>query len=122
MKRKILIVEDDKDTARLLDVIVKSAGFESKIVNDGEEALDIIEEYHPDLVLLDLMMPKVHGFAVCKQIRDNRNYDDIKILIVSAKSFTADMKKAEELGANGYLTKPFRKAELIDEMNKLLGA
>ena len=120
MTKKVLIVDDDKDSARLLEVIVSALGYEVKKLFDGSAAEATIMEYQPYLILLDLMMPKVHGYMILQQLRVNPKLAQIKVIIVSAKSYQADKNKALELGANGYITKPFRRAELEAEVKRLL--
>jgi DNA-binding response OmpR family regulator len=120
MSKKVLIVDDDKDSARLLEVIVSSLGHQVKKLADGSEVEKTMLEFQPSLVLLDLMMPKIHGYTVLQKVRTNPALSNIKIIIVSAKSYQADKNKAMELGAHGYVTKPFRRADLEAEIKRLL--
>ena len=114
---KALIVEDDPDITTLLTYILKKEGFTVTSVSDGETALSIVNEFKPDVVLLDLMLPKINGFEVCHRIKENIKTKDIKIVVVSAKNYHADINRAKKLGADEYLVKPFAKEDLIKILN-----
>ena len=109
-KQKILIVDDDNNIAELVALYLTKECFETKIVNDGEEALKQFHIFHPDLILLDLMLPGVDGFEICKKIRETKN---TPILMVSAKKDDIDKIRGLGLGADDYVTKPFSPSELV---------
>ena len=109
-KQKILIVDDDNNIAELVALYLTKECFETKIVNDGEEALKQFHIFHPDLILLDLMLPGIDGFEICKQIREEKN---TPILMVSAKKDDIDKIRGLGLGADDYITKPFSPSELV---------
>ena len=109
-KQKILIVDDDNNIAELISLYLTKECYDTKIVNDGEEALHAFEHYNPNLILLDLMLPGIDGFEICKQIREEKN---TPILMVSAKKDDIDKIRGLGLGADDYITKPFSPSELV---------
>jgi phosphoribosyl 1,2-cyclic phosphodiesterase/CheY-like chemotaxis protein len=118
---QIVLVDDDADIRRMTELGIRAAGFEVVSASDGEAGLKLIRAERPKLVLLDLMMPKMHGFAVCQEIRQDPNLRGTYIIVASAKTYAPDMKKAMELGANVYLTKPYDLPALIEMIQKVLG-
>lgn len=119
---KILIAEDDESTRELLKYIISSAGFDVSTAADGQLALNAILNAPPDLVVLDIMLPEVHGYAVCHQVKSNDALKQIKVLMLSAKSFPADRRQAQEVGADAFLSKPVNPGELIEKIKSLLAA
>jgi two-component system KDP operon response regulator KdpE len=109
-KKKILVVDDDPAILRLLSTNLKARGYEVITATDGEESLEAVQKDFIDLLILDIMMPKVDGVEVCRRIRE---WSDIPIIILSARGDENDKVKCLELGADDYLTKPFGIAELI---------
>lgn len=109
-QRKILLVEDEKTLAKALKFNLEKEGFAVEIAFDGEEALKAVSREEPDLVILDLMLPKIDGFEVCRQIRKNT---DIPIIMLTARNEDIDKILGLELGADDYLTKPFNVRELL---------
>ena len=109
-KQKILIVDDDNNIAELIALYLTKECFETKIVNDGEEALKEFASFRPDLIILDLMLPGVDGFEICRQIRSQKN---TPIIMVSAKKDDIDKIRGLGLGADDYMTKPFSPSELV---------
>ena len=109
-KKKILVVDDDPAILRLLSTNLKARGYEVITATDGEEALETVQKDFIDLIILDIMMPKVDGVQVCRRIRE---WSDIPIIILSARGDEKDKVKCLELGADDYLTKPFGIAELM---------
>ena len=125
-KQKILIVDDDNNIAELISLYLTKECFDTKIVNDGEEALLAYKSYNPNLILLDLMLPGIDGFEICKRIREDK---DVPILMVSAKKGDIDKIRGLGLGADDYLTKPFSPSELVARVkahmaryNRLVGS
>ncbi|PHQ71056.1 MAG: two-component system response regulator [Sneathiella sp.] len=112
MSHTVLVVEDEPNIVLSLQFILKQAGFTVRVARDGELALKAIDDYVPDLVLLDIMLPKQDGFSVCEAIRANRRCDKVKIIMLSAKSRDADKERAMALGADEFVTKPFSTREL----------
>lgn len=105
MKQKILLVEDDKSLATVYQDRLHLEGYDTLIVNNGEDALSKALEYKPDLVLLDVMMPKISGFDVLDILRNTKETADLKIVMLTALSQEKDKQLAEKLGANDYLVK-----------------
>ena len=112
MSKTVLIVDDEPNIVISLEVLV---------ARNGEEALSSIEAHRPDLVLLDVMMPKVNGFEVCKQVRSNPALTDVRIIMLTAKGRAAEISKGLALGADGYITKPFSTRDLVVQVKDLLG-
>ncbi|MCR9214457.1 MAG: response regulator [Proteobacteria bacterium] len=107
MTHTVLVVEDEPNIVLSLQFILKQAGFMVRVARDGEQALRAIDDYVPDLVVLDIMLPKQDGFSVCEAIRGNDKCRDVKIIMLSAKSREADKERAMALGADEFVTKPF---------------
>ena len=125
-KQKILIVDDDNNIAELIALYLTKECFETKIVNDGEEALREFASFRPDLIILDLMLPEVDGFDICRQVRQEKN---TPIIMVSAKKDDIDKIRGLGLGADDYMTKPFSPSELVarvkahmERYNRLVGS
>ena len=107
-KQKILIVDDDNNIAELISLYLTKECFDTKIVNDGEEALKAFEQYSPNLILLDLMLPGIDGYQVCREVRAKAN---VPIIMLSAKGEIFDKVLGLELGADDYIMKPFDSKE-----------
>ncbi len=120
MAKTVLIVDDDPSILLSLEFLMKKAGYAVFIARDGDEALTLVAEHLPDAVLLDIMMPGVDGYEVCRQIKTNPSWQHAKVIMLSAKSRDADIQKARELGADHYVTKPFSTKQLLEEVNKQL--
>ena len=116
-KQKILIVDDDNNIAELVALYLTKECFETKIVNDGEEALKQFHIFHPDLILLDLMLPGIDGYQVCREIRAKSN---TPIIMLSAKGEIFDKVLGLELGADDYILKPFDSKELVARVKAVL--
>ena len=109
-KQKILIVDDDNNIAELISLYLTKECFETRIVNDGEQALKDFASFQPDLILLDLMLPGMDGWQICREIRKNYN---TPILMITAKSEVFDKVLGLELGADDYIVKPFDTKEVL---------
>ncbi|MBR2527154.1 MAG: response regulator transcription factor [Blautia sp.] len=116
-KQKILIVDDDINIAELIALYLTKECFEPKIVSDGEKALREFSVFHPNLILLDLMLPGMDGYQVCREIR---HFSDVPIIMLSAKGETFDKVLGLELGADDYIIKPFDSKELIARVRAVL--
>ena len=121
MGKKVLIVDDEPNIVISLEFLMKREGFEVSIARDGEEALRKVEESVPDLILLDVMMPRKSGFEVCQQLRGNPAYAGLKIIMLTAKGRDTEVTKGLDLGADAYMTKPFSTKELAAQVKSLLG-
>ena len=121
MSRKILVVDDEPNILISLEFLMKRAGFEVRSADDGEAALRAIREDPPDLVLLDVMMPRKDGYEVCEAVRANPAWASIRIVMLTARGREIEREKGLALGADDYVTKPFATRELVDKVNTLLG-
>lgn len=115
---KILLVDDEPNILLSLEFLFKKEGYQVLIARDGEEAMDLIRDEIPDLIILDIMMPKVDGYEVCAFVK--KHYLHTKVIFLSAKSKEKDLQKGLALGADKYLTKPFSTKEIIAEVKKLI--
>ncbi len=117
---KILIVDDEPNIVLSLDYLVRKKGFTPFIARNGSEALAIAEKEKPNLVVLDIMMPDIDGYEVCKQIKANASLEHTKIIFLSAKSRQEDIDKGLAMGADQYVTKPFSTKQIMQEIINLL--
>ena len=121
-KKRVLIIEDDRDIADLVKLVLETVNLEVAAVNDPEQAFATAKEFHPDVILLDLLMPKLDGWAVFKLLRADSDFAHVPIAILTAKSQQVDqMVGLHIMNADAYITKPFGKQELIDKTYELLG-
>lgn len=116
-RQKILIVDDDNNIAELISLYLEKEMFETKIAEDGEEALELFESFKPSLILLDLMLPGKDGYQVCREVRAKK---DTPIIMLSAKGETFDKVLGLELGADDYIIKPFDSKELVARVKAVL--
>ncbi len=119
-EKTVLIVEDDEATIRLLEIYVRSIGYKTVLAHDGNTAIEMVKLHKPALVVLDLMLPEVHGIAVCHQIKNDPRTKNTKVLVVSVKNFPADQKQAAEVGADVFMSKPLEKEEFIQTVRKVM--
>ena len=119
MKKSVLIIEDDENIAKAEELILMN-DFNVHVAKDGEEGLQKAKELKPDILVLDLMMPKMGGIEVCKRIREDEEIKDTKIVMVTAKNQQRDETKGMETGADDYIMKPFEADELIHVVNQVL--
>ena len=120
--KSILVVDDDESTLDMVRTIAEGAGYDVRSAAGGKEALEAISHRKPDLVLLDIMMPEVPGIAVCHRIKSDKALEGIKVVMLTAKAFSADRHQAEEAGADDYLVKPVSKKQLLDTLKTHLAA
>lgn len=120
MPHKILIADDEPNILISLEYLMKREGFEVTVARDGQEALDAILGAPPDLVLLDVMMPRKTGLEVCQQVRSHAALQHVLILLLTAKGRDTDVAKGLALGANAYVTKPFSTKDLVAQVRALL--
>ena len=119
-ERLILIIEDEPDRAKLLEFHLQHHGFETLAAHDGMAGLNEAIQRTPDLIILDLMLPKIHGLEVCRLLRSSPGTRQVPILVLSALHTTATKIRGLDMGADDYMTKPFEFAELISRVNALL--
>ena len=121
MNLKVLVADDEPNIVISLEYLLKREGYTVLMAKDGQEALDAIALERPDLVLLDVMMPKKTGFEVCQAVRANEALQSTKILMLTAKGRDTDLAKGLALGADAYMTKPFSTRELVLKVGQMLG-
>jgi DNA-binding response OmpR family regulator len=120
MSKKVLIVDDEPSIIVALQFLMEQNGYETLVAFSGEEAMETIARQHPDLILLDIMLPVVDGFEVCQRVRENPEWKDIRIVLVTALGSEANAAKGLALGADAYITKPFANADLVAKVKELL--
>lgn len=117
--KKVLIVDDEPNIIMSLEFLIKKSGYEVLIARDGSEALMAVDNDQPDVVILDIMMPKVDGYEVCDYIKNHRKMD-AKVIFLSAKGKESDIEKGYAAGADYYMTKPFSTKKLVNKVNELM--
>lgn len=122
MAKKILVVDDEQDIVETLKFVIEAKGFNCICAYDGEEGLQLAREEMPDLIILDVMMPKINGFKISRLLKYDSKYKDIPILMVTARSQDEDKLIGEETGADEYITKPFEIDEVMQKIDKYLGS
>ena len=122
MAKRILIADDEPNIVAALEFLLQRNGYEVHVARNGDEALKLIAQHKPDLVLLDVMMPLRSGYDVCQSVREHEDWQHIKIVMLSAKGRDVEVNKGKALGADLYITKPFSTRELVARINDLLGA
>ena len=120
-KGKILVVDDEIYIVHILDFSLGMEGYEVVTALDGEQALEKAHAEHPDLIVLDIMMPKLDGYETCKMLKADPATKDVPVILLSAKGRIVDQKVGFEVGANDYITKPFSPRKLVERINALLG-
>jgi len=120
MKEKILIVDDEKDIVKMLEYNLRKEGFRTISAYDGQEALELAAREHPDLILLDLMLPEMDGLEVCKKLKKEDKTANLPIIMLTAKTQETDKVIGLELGADDYVTKPFSPRELLARIKAVL--
>ena len=120
MQKKILIVEDEESLLKLESILLTTKGYLVQGVTTGVAALEAIEEEMPDLVLLDVMLPKMDGFEVCSRIKQNSDTRHIPVILLTAKKTPDDVARGLEVGADHYITKPFKSAMVMDVIESLI--
>ena len=120
MPKEILIVDDEPSIVVPIQFLMEQQGYSVLVAENGEDALDVIYKYKPDLILLDIMLPRIDGYEVCEIVRLNPEYRGIKIIFLTAKGREVEIAKGLALGANAYITKPFSNTELVAKVKELL--
>jgi DNA-binding response OmpR family regulator len=121
MAHSVLVVDDEPNIVLSLKFLMSQAGFDVRVARNGEEALAAIEDRPPDLILLDVMMPKKDGYEVCQTIRSHPDWQGMKIVMLTAKGREVEREKGMALGADDYITKPFSTREVVERVKQLLG-
>ena len=120
MPKNILIVDDEPGIVVSLQFLMEQQGYNVMTAESGEFALDLVYQYNPDLILLDIMLPGIDGYDVCEIVRLNPDYRNIKIIFLTAKRSEVEIAKGLGLGGDAYITKPFSNAELVAKVKKIL--
>jgi DNA-binding response OmpR family regulator len=121
MGKKILIADDEPNIVVSLEFLMRQQGYAVKVAASGEEALNAVSGFAPDLILLDVMMPQMSGYDLCQRVRENPAWHAIKIIMLSAKGRDIEVTKGMAVGADAYVTKPFSTKDLIAKVRELLG-
>ncbi|MDW7643506.1 MAG: response regulator [Desulfuromonadales bacterium] len=119
-KKRILIVEDEESLLKLESILLTSKGYDVTGVTNGQAALDSLAENPSDLVLLDIMLPQIDGFEVCRRIKENPQTKHIPVIMLTAKKSREDMARGEKVGADWYITKPFKSVMVIETIQRFL--
>ena len=119
--KKILIVDDEPNIVVSLEFLMRQQGYTVRVVHDGEAALRSVREFAPDLLLLDVMMPRMSGYDVCQKLREDPLTQHVKVIMLSAKGREIEVIKGISVGADAYVTKPFSTADLMAQVRALLG-
>jgi CheY-like chemotaxis protein len=118
--KRILICDDDPAILRVIQVNLEVEGFDVLTAHHGEEALEVAHAEHPDLIILDIMMPRLDGYQTCEQLKAAEDTKAIPVIFLSAKAQASDIEKGKAYGVEEYLTKPFDPSDLIDVVERLL--
>lgn len=118
--KTVLIADDEQDIVETIQFMLEAEGIECLIAFDGEKALNLAKNHNPDLIILDVMMPKINGYKVCRLLKFDKKYKEIPILMVTARSQEEDKLIGNETGANEYITKPFEINEIVDKVKTYL--
>ena len=119
-KKKILVVEDEESLLKLQSILLTIRGYTVEGATDGQAALEAVETMNPDLILLDIMLPKIDGLEVCRQVKANEATRHIPVVMLTAKKYPADRVMGEQAGADAYITKPYKSAMVIETIQRLL--
>ena len=119
---RILIVDDEPNIVLALELLMKREGYVVQSVDDGQKAFDAVREFRPDLIILDIMMPKMDGYEVCQRIRADASLKDVSIIMLTAKGREVEREKGLALGADYYVTKPFSTREVMMTIKEVLSA
>lgn len=122
MSRNVLVVDDEPNIVLSIKFLMNQKGYEVRTASNGEEALKALQEQTPDLILLDVMMPKPDGYEVCQTIRATKEWRDIPVIMLTAKGREVEREKGLAMGADDYITKPFATRELVDKVQAILEA
>ncbi len=122
MQKKVLIADDEPNIVASLEFLMRQKGYDVRVAHTGEDALRSVGEFGPDLVLLDVMMPRMSGYDVCQRLRENPAWNGVKVIMLSAKGRDVEITKGMAVGADAYVTKPFSTRDLVAKVEEMLGA
>lgn len=121
MPKRILVVDDEVEAVKMMRIVLETSGYEVIGAHEGQEALKKAREENPDLIILDLMLPKMDGYKVCGLLKKDSRYAKIPIVMFTARVQEEDIQLGKELGADAYITKPFEPQALLGKIKELLG-
>lgn len=121
MTKKVLIAEDEESILVSLEFLMRNDGYAVRVATRGDEVLVSVEDFRPDLILLDVMLPQRNGFQLCRDIRANTEWCAMRIIMISAKGREAEVQRGLDAGADVYITKPFSTSELREQVRRLIG-
>jgi DNA-binding response OmpR family regulator len=121
MGKRILIADDEPNIVASLEFLMKQKGYDVRVANNGDDALAAVGAFAPDLILLDVMMPRMSGYDLCQKVRENPAWHGIRIVMLSAKGRDVEVTKGVAVGADAYVTKPFSTKDLMAKVGELLG-
>ncbi len=121
MSKRVLIADDEPNIVMSLEFLMQRAGYEVQVAADGEDALRMATDHHPDLMLLDVMLPKMSGYEVCQKVRADPDCEAVKIIMLTAKGRDTEVAKGLAIGADAYVTKPFSTKDLLTQVRQILG-
>lgn len=121
MPKKILVVDDENELLKALSIRLKTSGYEVITASDGQEGLEKAKSQSPDLIVLDILMPKMDGYEVCRMLKFDEKYKSIPVIMLTAKAQDIDKAMGKKVGADDYITKPFETQDLVDKIKKHLG-
>lgn len=119
-RKRILVVDDEIYIVHILEFSLTMEGYSVLTASDGDEALKLIDSERPDLIVLDIMMPKIDGYEVCRRLRQDEQFSDLPVILLSAKGRPIDREAGLQAGANDYITKPFSPRKLLGKIRELL--
>ncbi len=122
MVKKVLIADDEPNIVVSLEFLMRRQGYDVQVATNGEDALRAVAEFAPDLILLDVMMPRMSGYDVCQKVRENPAWQGIRIVMLSAKGRDIEVTKGMAVGADAYVTKPFSTQDLLATVGRMLDA
>ncbi len=120
MTSKILIADDEPNIIAALELLMRLNGYDVRVARNGDDALELVDSFRPDVVLLDVMMPAKNGFEVCRQIRANPAWQRVRVVMLSAKGSESDIEAGLSLGADAYVTKPFSTKALAAQVREMV--
>jgi len=121
MSKRVLIADDEPNIVMSLEFLMQRAGYEVQVAANGEDALRMATDHHPDLMLLDVMLPKMSGYEVCQKVRADPDCEAVKIIMLTAKGRDTEVAKGLAIGADAYVTKPFSTKDLLTQVRQILG-
>lgn len=121
MSKKILVIDDETELLKAISIRLKTSGYEVSTAQDGQEGLEKAKSLNPDLIVLDILMPKMDGYEVCRLLKFDEKYKSIPVIMLTAKTQDIDKAMGKKVGADDYITKPFETQDLVEKIKKYIG-